>query len=332
MASEATPYADLGPDTVLDAVAATGREPDGRLLPLNSFENRVYRVGLEEGAPVVAKFYRPGRWPNAAIDEEHAFSAELAAADVPVVAPLDDGPGPLREYAGYRFALFPLRGGRPPELEDPAVLERIGFFLGRLHTVGASARFAHRPTLAGNFGAGTVETLADSGRLPDYLHEAWTSVARELVGRIRERWEAVAPTTLRLHGDAHPGNLLWAEGPHIVDLDDTLTGPAVADLWLFLGGEREEQQQRLAALLRGYRAFRDLDPGELALIEALRGLRILRHAGWIAARWADPAFPVAFPWFEGPRFWEDQVLALREQLANVDEPPLELPREELTAP
>ncbi|MFW6191616.1 MAG: serine/threonine protein kinase [Thiohalospira sp.] len=318
MASEATPYADLGPDTVLDAVAATGREPDGRLLPLNSFENRVYRVGLEEGAPVVAKFYRPGRWPNAAIDEEHAFSAELAAADVPVVAPLDDGPGPLREYAGYRFALFPLRGGRPPELEDPAVLERIGFFLGRLHTVGASARFAHRPDLAGNFGAGTVETLADSGRLPDYLHEAWTSVARELVGRI--------------HGDAHPGNLLWAEGPHIVDLDDTLTGPAVADLWLFLGGEREEQQQRLAALLRGYRAFRDLDPGELALIEALRGLRILRHAGWIAARWADPAFPVAFPWFEGPRFWEDQVLALREQLANLDEPPLELPREELTAP
>ncbi|MFO8154717.1 MAG: serine/threonine protein kinase [Thiohalospira sp.] len=324
--SDETPYADLGPDTVLDAVAALGYSPDGRLLPLNSYENRVYRVGLEEGPPLVAKFYRPGRWSSAAIREEHAFAAELAAAEIPVVAPLEVDRTTLPVHAGYRFAIFPNRGGRPPELDDPEVLERIGHFMGRLHGVGAGARFEHRPALEpATFGERVVERLCAGDWIPPHMEPAYTSVTRDLLDAVNERWEAVAPRPIRLHGDAHPGNILWRDGPHIVDLDDARTGPAIQDLWLFLGGERGEQEERLRHLWRGYRAFHDLDPVELGLVEALRALRLIHHAGWIAARWGDPAFPRAFPWFDSPRYWEEHVLALREQLAALGEPALPLP-------
>ena len=323
---DAVPYAGLDPDTVLDAVEALGYAVSGHQLALNSYENRVYQIGLDDGGYLVAKFYRPGRWTDAAIREEHAFAAELVEAEIPVVAPLADAAGEtLHLHEGYRYALFPRRGGRAPDLENADVRERLGRFLGRIHAVGRARPFVHRPVLdVERYGERSVAYLLGADVLPGHLEVAYRTLTADLLEQIRAAWDrgAGAPR-LRLHGDCHPGNILWTDaGPHFVDLDDCRTGPAIQDLWMMLSGDRRERAIQLGDILLGYEDFMDLDPRELYLVEALRTLRMLRYAAWIARRWADPAFPRAFPWFGSDRYWEEHILALREQAAALAEPPL----------
>jgi len=320
------PFATLTPDLVLDAVESIGHLSDARVLALNSYENRVYQVGIEDSQPLIAKFYRPDRWSDAAIREEHAFSQELAECEVPVVAPLQQDGESLFEHAGFRFALFPRRGGRAPEPGNLDQLYSLGQLLGRLHAVGASHPFAHRETLAvDNFGHASLTTLLEGDFVPRSLLPAYESVARDLLGRLDELFGRVRYTPIRLHGDCHPGNLLHRDDAfHVVDLDDCRMGPAVQDLWMMLTGERQERLGQLSELIDGYQEFHDFDSRELPLIEGLRALRLMHHSAWIARRWDDPAFPLAFPWFANERYWGDQILALREQLAALDEEPLRL--------
>jgi len=320
------PFATLSPDLVLDAVESLGYLSDARVLALNSYENRVYQVGIEGEAPLIAKFYRPGRWSDAAIREEHAFSLELAEHEIPVVAPLLCAGESLFEHAGFRFALFPRRGGHAPEPGNLDQLYRLGQLLGRLHGVSASRPFQHRETMTvENFGHQSLACVLDSGFLPASLRPAYESVARDLLARLDALFASVRYTTIRLHGDCHPGNLLYrVEAFHMVDLDDCRMGPAVQDLWMMLAGERQERLSQLSELMEGYQEFHDFDPRELALIEGLRSLRLLHYSAWLARRWEDPAFPMSFPWFANERYWGDQVLALREQLAALDEAPLQL--------
>ena len=320
------PFATLSPDLVLDAVESLGYLSDARVLALNSYENRVYQVGIEGETPLIAKFYRPGRWSDAAIREEHAFSLELAEHEIPVVAPLLREGESLFEHAGFRFALFPRRGGHAPEPGNLDQLYRLGQLLGRLHGIGASRPFQHRETMTvENFGHQSLACVLDSGFLPASLRPAYESVARDLLARLDALFASVRYTTIRLHGDCHPGNLLYRdEAFHMVDLDDCRMGPAVQDLWMMLAGERQERLSQLSELMEGYQEFHDFDPRELALIEGLRSLRLLHYSAWLARRWDDPAFPMSFPWFANERYWGDQVLALREQLAALDEAPLQL--------
>jgi len=328
MDASSHPYTALTPDRVLDAVDSAGWRSDGRLFALNSYENRVYQIGLEDGSSVVAKFYRPARWSDAQIGEEHAFALELAAREIPVVAPLAHDGRTLFAHAGFRFAVYPRRGGRTPELDDPAVLEWIGRFLGRIHAVGATQPFRERPALdPQSFGREPRDFILEQRLVPDELREAWSSIAALALETVGRRWQEVSGVArIRLHGDCHPGNILWTDdGPHFVDLDDCRSGPPIQDLWMLLSGEREAMQRQLAAVLRGYEQFCDFDARALTLIEPLRTLRLLHYAAWIGARWADPAFPAAFPWFGTPRYWQDRVLELREQVAAMDEPPLERP-------
>jgi Ser/Thr protein kinase RdoA (MazF antagonist) len=322
------PYAGLTPETVLDALQGAGLRGDGRLLALNSYENRVYQVWLEDGGSVVAKFYRPGRWSDAQIGEEHAFVQELAAREIPAVAPLALAGRTLSAHAGFRFAVYPRRGGRTPELEDKDTLQWLGRFIGRIHAVGAMRAFALRPALdAGTFGREPRDWLLGHGFLPADLRPAWESAAAlalEGVARCFER--AGALRTLRLHGDCHAGNVLWTDaGPHFVDFDDARSGPAMQDLWMLLSGDRASMAQQLGHVLEGYRPFFDFERRELHLLEALRTLRLLHYSAWIARRWDDPAFPAAFPWFNTQRYWQDRVLELREQIALMQEAPLEPP-------
>ena len=319
------PYSGLTPDVVLDAIESAGFRCDGRQLALNSYENRVYQVGLEEGAPVVAKFYRPGRWSDAQILEEHAFVHELAEREIPVVEPLACEARTLLEFGGYRFAVYPRRGGRAPELEDRKTLEWIGRFIGRIHAVGALQPFTERPALdIASFGVEPRDWLLAHGFVPPDLRQAWASVAALALEGVRRCYErAGGVATLRLHGDCHAGNMLWTDdGPHFVDFDDSRSGPAVQDLWMLLPGERAAMTASLADVLAGYEDFREFDRRELHLIEALRTLRLLHYSAWIARRWDDPAFPAAFSWFNTQRYWQDRILELREQVALMDEPPL----------
>lgn len=320
------PFSTLTPDLVLDAVESLGYLSDARVLALNSYENRVYQVGIEDQQPLIAKFYRPQRWSDAAIREEHLFSQELAECEVPLVAPLLRDGESLFEHAGFRFALFPRRGGRAPEPGNLDQLYRLGQLLGRLHAVGASRPFEHRENLAvNNFGHASLATLLDGGFIPRSLLPAYESVARDLLRRLDELFARVRYQAIRVHGDCHPGNLLCRDDTfHMVDLDDCRMAPAVQDLWMMLAGERHERLAQLAELMDGYQEFHDFDPRELPLIEGLRALRLLHHSAWIARRWDDPAFPLAFPWFANERYWGDQILALREQLAALDEEPLRL--------
>jgi len=317
-------FADLDPGAVLDAVEALGFEVDGRLLQLNSFENRVYQVGIADTDPVIAKFYRNGRWSDAQIDEEHALAAECMEHEIPLVAPLVVDGRTLHRHGGFRFAVYPRRGGHAPPLDDPAALTVLGRFLGRLHNVAATRPFAHRPALdVDSFGREPRASVLGGSLLPPELVEAYSTLTAHLLDRIETIVAATPARRLRLHGDFHPGNVLWRdEGPSVVDLDDARSGPAIQDLWMFLPGEREEREISLAALLEGYTAFREFDPVELALVESLRTLRLIHFAGWLAVRAEEPAFQQAFPWFGQPRWWEQHVLTLREQLAALDEPAL----------
>ena len=316
----------LNPDAVLAAVEDAGVPCDGRLLALNSYENRVYQVGLEDQGFVIAKFYRPRRWSDQQIIEEHDFSLQLAEAEIPVVAPLADSAGrTLRNRLGYRFALYPRRGGRWPELDDDDTLRWLGRLLGRMHALGRVQPFRYRPRIdVDSLGGQARNWLLEHDVLPADLRPAWDSVSRDLLSKTADAFARIGTyTELRLHGDCHPGNILWTdEGPHFVDLDDCRTGPAIQDLWMLLSGERAEQAGQLGVLLEGYSQFSDFDPRELHLLEPLRALRLLNYSAWIARRWQDPAFPLAFPWFAEPRYWEQQILSLREQMAVLDEPPL----------
>jgi Ser/Thr protein kinase RdoA (MazF antagonist) len=320
------PFFTLTPDLVLDAVESLGYLSDARVLALNSYENRVYQVGIEDETPLIAKFYRPDRWSDAAIREEHAFSLELSEHEVPVVAPLVRDGETLFEHGGFRFALFPRRGGRAPEPGNLDQLYRLGQLLGRMHAIGASRPFEHRESLTvTGFGHAALASLLDGGFVPRSLLPAYESVARDLLARLDELFARVRYTPIRLHGDCHPGNLLHRDDAfHMVDLDDCRMGPAVQDLWMMLAGERHERLGQLAELVDGYQEFHDFAVRELPLIEGLRALRLMHHSAWIARRWDDPAFPLAFPWFASERYWGDQILALREQLAALDEEPLRL--------
>ncbi len=319
------PYADLSPDLILDSVESIGLPTDGHLLALNSYENRVYQVGLDEAEPVIAKFYRPGRWSDEAILEEHAFTLELADREIPAVAPFETRGHTLHRHRGYRFSLTPRRGGRTPELDDPEVLEWIGRFIGRIHSLGAVEPFRHRPTLdIASFGTHPRDFLLAGDWIPKDLLPAYTSVADQALIGVAACFDRAGDfEPIRLHGDCHRGNLLWTDvGPHFVDFDDARMGPAVQDLWMLLSGEREEQGRQLADVLAGYEDFREFDYRELLLIEALRTLRQIHYAAWLARRWEDPAFPAAFPWFGTPHYWQDHILALREQIAAMEEGPL----------
>jgi Ser/Thr protein kinase RdoA (MazF antagonist) len=321
----AHPYSALTPDVVLDALEGVGWRGDGRLLALGSYENRVYQVWLEDAPPVVAKFYRPRRWTEAQIAEEHAYVGELAEAEIPVVAPVARDGTTLFAHGGFRFAVYPKCGGRPPELEDRATLEWLGRFLGRIHAVGARSPFRHRPRIdVATFGVAPRDFLLAGGFIPPDLLAAWTSIAALALDGARRAFDRAGDVaTLRLHGDCHAGNVLWTDdGPHFVDFDDARTGPAVQDLWMLLSGDREQMARQLGHVLDGYEDFADFDRRELHLVEALRTIRLLHYSAWIAARWDDPAFPAAFPWFGTQRYWQDRVLELREQVALMDEPPL----------
>ena len=324
--TDPTPYYRLGPDRVLQAIDSTGLVTDGRLLALNSYENRVYQVGIEDAEPVVVKFYRPGRWTDAQILEEHGFSLELADAEIPLVAPSVIGGQTLFHHEGFRFTVFRRQGGHAPELEDKETRQWLGRFIGRIHSVGQSRNFEDRPALTPErFGIESVVTIRDGRWLPPHLETAFETLADDLLAHVQSAYDRCGnPGMIRLHGDCHPGNLLWRDGPHFVDMDDCQTGPAVQDLWMLLSGERHEMESQMSDILEGYSQFCDFDTRELQLIEPLRTLRMLHHAAWLARRWEDPAFPVAFPWFDGPRYWEDLVLGLREQLSSMQEPALSL--------
>ncbi len=335
------PFETLTPDQVLDALETVGLRGDGRLTALSSYENRVYQVQLEDGSAVVVKFYRPKRWSDAQILEEHAFSLELMAAEIPVVAPLLLQGSSLHHFEGFAFSVSPRRGGRPPELDDADVLEWIGRFLARIHSVGATRPFLHRPALdVATFAVDSRTWLLANDKIPLDVQSEWERLSQQAIDMLRTfpgLGEAGGGADrdpvrrLRLHGDCHPGNILWTPldapsaagpGPHFVDLDDARTGPAVQDLWMLVSGDRQQRSRQLGALVDGYEQFRAFDRRELALIEPLRTLRLIHYSAWLARRWDDPIFPINFPWFGSSDYWKGQVLMLQEQLEAMQEDPL----------
>jgi len=338
------PFAQLTPQQVLDALASIGLYGDGRLMALSSYENRVYQVHLEDDSAVVAKFYRPERWSDRQIEEEHAFSHALMQDDIPVIGPLVIQGRSLHQSQDFYFSVSPRRGGRRPELEDGEVLEWIGRFLARIHTVGAQGGFVHRPALnIQSFGWDAREWLLSHDCIPLDVQSVWDKASQQALALVAEHSALLASApgtdlanesgirTLRLHGDCHPGNILWTPldvpaadgpGPHFVDMDDARTGPAVQDLWMLLSGERAQRNWQLAALLDGYEQFRDFDRRELALIEPLRTLRLLHYSAWLARRWHDPIFPINFPWFGSSDYWQGQVQVLQDQIEAMQEDPL----------
>jgi Ser/Thr protein kinase RdoA (MazF antagonist) len=325
------PYSRLTPDVVLNSLEERGLHCDGRLLPLNSYENRVYQVGVEDSGWVVAKFYRPGRWTDAQVLEEHEFAHALAASEIPVVAPLAFGGETLLHASGFAFAVFPRRGGRAPELEDEKTLEWLGRFIGRIHAVGRARPFIERPRLdIESFGEEPRAFLLQSGFIPPELLAPWKQAADLALEGVRHAFARAGDVAVqRVHGDCHASNVLWtpdngniAGGPHFVDLDDSRMAPAVQDLWMLVSGDRHSMGRQLACLLRGYEDFAEFDDRELHLVEALRTLRLIHYSAWLARRWDDPAFPITFPWFNTARYWQDRILELREQIAALHEPPL----------
>ena len=325
------PFESLTPDLVLDALASVGLWGDGRLMGLSSYENRVYLAHLDDGEAVVAKFYRPGRWSEAQILEEHAFAAELMAAEVPAVGPLVLNGATLHRFGDFAFSVSPRRGGRPPELDDDEVLEWVGRFLARIHSVGAQRPFVHRPALdLQSFGQEPRDWLLAHDAVPLDVQSAWAARCGQALALVAERLAEAGDgiERLRLHGDCHPGNILWTPtdrpggGPHFVDLDDARMGPAVQDLWMLLSGDRRQQQRQLGTLVDGYEQFRAFDRRELALIEPLRTLRLIHYSAWLARRWDDPIFPINFPFFGSSDYWQGQVQMLDDQIEAMQAPPL----------
>ena len=320
-------FAALNPDRVIDAVESLGFVSDLRVFALNSYENRVYQFGLEDAEPLVVKFYRPGRWSNAQIAEEHRFTLQLSDADIPVIAPWQNPDGEtLFDYEGYRFALYPRRGGHAPALDDMDNLFQLGRLFGRLHLLGETEDYQHRPQLTpASYGTASREFLLEHDFLPPSLRDAYQGISRDVLALIDEAFSAASPRAIRCHGDGHVGNILSRDGDILlVDFDDSRMAPAIQDLWMFLSGDRDAQQGALMELVEGYEEFREFSPRELRLIEPLRSLRMMHHAAWLAQRWDDPAFPLAFPWFNSERYWGEHILGLREQFALLQEPPLAL--------
>ena len=321
------PYDRLTPDLVIDAVESTGRLSDARLLALNSYENRVYQVGIEGADPLIAKFYRPARWSDAQILEEHAFSLELQEAEISVVAPLaDDSDATLHSHEGFRFALFPRRGGYPPELDNFDNLLVLGRTLGRIHAAGRAGQFAQRQQLSVERMLTQSREFLLEGFIPRELIPAYDSLTADLQQAVTGVYGEVGPSDLiRVHGDCHVGNILWRDDTaHFVDLDDCCTAPPVQDLWMFLSGESDYRQLQLSELIEGYSEFCDFDPRQLRWIEALRTMRLIHYAAWLARRWEDPAFPRSFTWFNTERYWAEHILELREQMSALQEEPLQL--------
>lgn len=339
------PYQSLTPDVILDALASVQLFGDGRQMALSSYENRVYQVRLEDASMVVVKFYRPARWTQTQILEEHTFSQELIAAEVPVVGPLNLNGSTLHHYAGFDFSVSPWRGGRQPELDDLEVLEWVGRFLARIHTVGSAKPFIHRPALdLRSFGVEPRQWLLSHDKVPLDVQSAWersSQAAIDLIASYPCFTRAISQNIheahgagiqhIRLHGDCHPGNILWTPldtpannlpGPHFVDLDDARSGPSVQDLWMLISGDRQQQTRQLGALVDGYEQFRAFDRRELALIEPLRTLRLLHYSAWLARRWDDPTFPIHFPWFGSSDYWQGQVQMLDDQIEAMQEAPL----------
>ncbi|MCK9502675.1 MAG: serine/threonine protein kinase [Porticoccaceae bacterium] len=322
------PFDRLSPDLIMDAIQSTGLWCDGRLFPLNSYENRVYQVGIEDSQPIIAKFYRPQRWTDAQILEEHSFCFELVDQELPVVPPLvmpgDGGQSSLGHYQGFRFALYTRRGGHAPELDNLDNLYTLGKFIGRIHQVGQVRAFAHRPRIdVQSFGLESVDFILEH-MIPSDLREVYRGVARDLLQAVNDALSTLEDGDyIRVHGDCHPGNILWRNDlPNFVDFDDARMAPAIQDIWMLLCGERHRQNAQLAEVLEGYTEFCDFDRRQLRWIEAFRALRLMYFAAWLARRWQDPAFPRVFTWFNTPRYWGDHILELREQLAALAEEPL----------
>jgi Ser/Thr protein kinase RdoA (MazF antagonist) len=321
------PFHRLTPDFVMDAVESQGYICDRRVFPLNSYENRVYQVGIDEGLPLIAKFYRPGRWNDQQILEEHEFCFELVEHELPIVAPLKNSVGAsLLNYDGFHFVLYSRQGGYAPEFDNLNNLKILGRLLGRIHAAGAINPFVYRPTLdRQSFGTNSVRLIEDNF-IPNEYRASYIAVTRQLLEAIDTIFAEVGQVRfIRTHGDCHAGNILWRDNaPHFVDFDDARMAPAVQDLWMMFSGERSRQLAQLDALLKGYREFNDFDPRELRLIEPLRTLRMLHYSAWLARRWQDPLFPHTFFWFNTTRYWGEHILELREQLAAMNEPTLEV--------
>ena len=326
------PYQKLTPDTVIEAVESTGRFSDARIFPLNSYENRVYQVGMDEGDPVIAKFYRPERWSIAQIDEEHRFTQYLYDLDIPVVPPLvinaESEAPTLAKQGDFLFALYPRQGGRAPELDNLDHLHQLGRFIGRIHAAGKAFPLTHRIKLStSRFGSDCVDYLLSNGFIPLDLTEAYSAVCTEILAEIAANSpELNRYDQITLHGDCHPGNVLWRdERPHFVDFDDVVTGPAIQDLWMLLSGDTPNRQKQLMEIIEGYEMFMPFNLAELKLIEPLRAMRLLHYNAWLARRWHDPAFPMSFPWFNSPRYWSEHILECKEMLSALREPALTMP-------
>ncbi|NCP66255.1 MAG: serine/threonine protein kinase [Paraglaciecola sp.] len=318
-------FSGLSPDLILDAIETVGFRVDSGLLALNSYENRVYQFIEEDKRRYVVKFYRPQRWSVQQIEEEHSFSVELASHDIPVVAPLSFNGRTLLHYQGYHFALFPSVGGRQFEVDNLDQLEWMGRFIGRIHAVSKRCLFNHRPNLSvQEHLIEPMNSLQHSSLVPDYLRPSLAAILQPVVNQASAMFKVAANSMIRLHGDCHPGNILWRDGPTFVDLDDCRNGPAIQDLWMMLSGDRQQQTLQLDVLINAYEEFADFDKSQLRLIEPLRAMRMVHYMAWLAKRWLDPAFPQAFPWFAEGKYWEQQILTLKEQLAALDEAPLQL--------
>lgn len=318
-------FTSLTPDTILDAIESIGIRPESGLIALNSYENRVYQFIAEDKKRYVAKFYRPARWSQQQILEEHEFALQLAEAEIPVIAPLLLNEQSLHQFAGYTFCLYPSVGGRSFENDNLEHLEWMGRFIGRIHLVAKKQPFIHRPTIS------TVEYLdlakqhiINSQMIPTAIETAFITILEQLIIETKVRYKLENITQFRLHGDCHAGNILWRDGPQFVDLDDARTGPAIQDLWMMLAGDKQQQLLQLDTMLAGYEEFCEFDNKELRLIEPLRAMRMIHYMGWIAKRWCDPAFKHSFAWFAEPKYWEEQILSLKEQLAQLYEEPLSL--------
>ena len=325
------PYTRLTPDQVIAAVESTGRLSDARILALNSYENRVYQVGIEDEDPVIVKFYRPDRWSKQQIDEEHRFTRFLYDAEIPVVPPLvinaDDEYPTIAMHDDFMLSIYPRQGGRAPELDNLDHLHQLGRFIGRIHAVGQGFRFEYRGKLSVDQTSKNVDFLLEAGFIPQDLESAYLAVSGEIMEAVESRRPDVDPfRQISLHGDCHRGNVLWRDDcPHFVDFDDAISGPAIQDLWMMLSGDITQQQRQLLEIIEGYDMFCDFDQAELKLIEPLRAMRVLHFNAWLARRWDDPAFPLAFPWFNSPRYWSEYILELKEVLTGLQQRPITMP-------
>ena len=321
------PYDTLTPDTVIDAVESLGYLSDARILALNSYENRVYQVGIEEDVPVIVKFYRPGRWSREQILEEHAFAQELEDLEISVVPPIKDNRGlTLHEFAGFQFSVYIRKGGHAPELDNMDHLFSLGQLMGRIHKAGSTRTFSYRTEISlQRYAKDNAAYLLENDIIPKSLIPAYETLARDLIAKLEVIDDANSPEIIRLHGDCHVGNIMCRDDMfHFVDFDDCINGPAIQDLWMFLSGDRNSRMAQLSELIEGYNEFHDFNPAELNLVEYMRTLRLMNYSAWLAKRWNDPAFPIAFPWFNSERYWSDHILELREQMAALDEAPLTL--------